>query len=712
MSENHSSQSPHDPLADAQGPAAAISPPETRRSLALARLRETLAELLRLEVAAVDVDAPFLEMGADSILLVEAVRVVEHRFGVKTSIRQFFEELTTIRALADFVAASAPQGAFEEAEPPVSESPLAGPANASPPPSASAEKAETLGELPVQARAPEAPAHKASAPQTLAFKTPAPEASSLESASLAAVASPLPAPAYEVQGANSALGVLLQQQLQIMSQQLQLMGGASRPVEVQQAQDSPRPARPATSAAAPEPPAAEPRAVEPRAVEPRAVEPRAVEPAAQASPLPPWKPSSTRAAALDARQSSHLEALVRRGEERRGRSKIWAQRHRSSLADNRATAGFRPSTKELLYPLVGQRSDGARVIDVDGNSYIDITMGFGVHLFGHRPAFVQRALEAQLGDGTQLGPQAEPSGLVAEKIAAMVGLERVTFLNSGTEAVMTAMRLARAAKGRRKIAIFSGAYHGHFDGVLGVRGGGEGSVLPMAPGVTDGMVQDLLVLDYGADSALETLKHHAGEVAAVMVEPVQSRRPDLQPRDFLHRLRRLTSDLDIALIFDEMITGFRVHPGGAQAHFGVRADLACYGKVIGGGMPIGVVAGSAELMDGIDGGAWRYGDSSFPGVETTFVAGTFSKHPLTMAAALAVASELEAAGPALQEELNARTEDLCRRLDALFEAEEVPIRTACFSSLFRFVFQGNMDLFFYHLLDEGIYVWEGRNCFL
>jgi iturin family lipopeptide synthetase A len=161
-----------------------------------------------------------------------------------------------------------------------------------------------------------------------------------------------------------------------------------------------------------------------------------------------------------------------------------------------------------------------------------------------------------------------------------------------------------------------------------------------------------------------------------------------------------------------VITGFRIHPGGAQAWFDVRADLATYGKIIGGGMPIGIVAGSEKFMDGIDGGGWSYGDNSYPQADTTFFAGTFCKHPLTMAAAKAALDRLKSDGPALQETLNRRTAELAEKLNSFFEGDEVPIHVVTFGSLFRFHFSGNMDVFFYHLLDKGIYIWEGRNCFL
>src|SRR5262249_39988235 len=283
-----------------------------------------------------------------------------------------------------------------------------------------------------------------------------------------------------------------------------------------------------------------------------------------------------------------------------------------------------------------------------------------------------------------------------------------------TEAVMMAVRLARTAHDRPLIALFAGSYHGTFDGVLAqpaMANHLEASV-PMASGIRPGAVEDVIVLDYGKPESVAQLHKYAGKLAAVLVEPVQSRRPDLQPREFLQELRHFTEAHNIALIFDEVITGFRVAPGGAQEWFGVKADLATYGKVIGGGMPIGVVAGRAAYLDGIDGGHWTYNDHSYPRATTTFFAGTFCKHPLAMAAARAVLKRLKAEGPGLQQTLNNRTSSVAAELNAFFDAEEFPIRINHFGSLFRFSFRGNLDLLFYHLMEKGIYIWEGRNCFL
>jgi len=208
---------------------------------------------------------------------------------------------------------------------------------------------------------------------------------------------------------------------------------------------------------------------------------------------------------------------------------------------------------------------------------------------------------------------------------------------------------------------------------------------------------------------------NAHELAAVLVEPVQSRRPDLQPVEFLRELRKLTADSGIALIFDEMVTGFRLHQGGAQAWFEIKADIVTYGKIVGGGLPIGVIAGKASFLDAFDGGRWNYGDSSYPQAELTFFAGTFFKHPLSMAAAYAALKQMKLEGPALQERLNRRTTQMIERIRTRFAQNDIPIQAVNCGSLFRF-FQSREaplpELFFCHMTMNGAFNWEGGNFFL
>jgi len=425
-------------------------------------------------------------------------------------------------------------------------------------------------------------------------------------------------------------------------------------------------------------------------------------------------------------QQKYLKSLIERYTARTKTSKQFMQTYLPILADPRASEAFDPILKEMCYPIVGKRSLGTRIWDVDDNEYMDVMMGFGVNLFGHNPPFIKQALQEQLENGIHLGPQSELAGEVAELICELTGMERVAFSNTGTEAVMTAIRLARTVTDRNKIVMFSGSYHGHFDGTLAKTQSENGnpSALPIAPGVLPKFVEDVLVLDYGNPQSLEVIKSHANELAAVLVEPVQSRRPQIQPKTFLQELRQITEASGIALIFDEMITGFRIHPGGAQAWFQVEADIATYGKIVGGGMPIGIIAGKAFYMDAIDGGMWNYGDASSPQAQKTFFAGTFCKHPLAMAAAQAVLQYLKIQGPSLQQQLNQRTSQFVKTLNTFFAENDVPIEMANFGSLFAPVSSETSTslrtspssigtaLLVYHLINRGILLYLDGSGFL
>ncbi len=426
-------------------------------------------------------------------------------------------------------------------------------------------------------------------------------------------------------------------------------------------------------------------------------------------------PSVPGASDLTDRQREHIADLIARTTARTARSKALTQAARAVLADPRVAAGFRSEWKEMVYPLVCDRAQGSRLWDVDGNEYIDLLNGFGQTAFGHSPDFVVAAVAKQLERGFPIGPQTELAGEVAELFCKLTGNARVTFCNTGSEAVMAALRLARTVTGRDRVVIFNGAYHGQFDEVLVKGARTSHRALPVAPGIPRESVANMTVLSYGTPDSLEWIREHATELAAVVVEPVQSRHPALVPTAFLHELRAITAASGTALVFDEVVTGFRVHPGGMQAVFGIRADLATYGKVVGGGMPIGILAGTTRFMDALDGGMWQYGDDSIPEVAPTFFAGTFVRHPLVMAAVLAVLRHLDAAGPALQIALSARTAGLVARLNALLEAGGLESRIENYGSLFYFNFTAHerlAGLLYYHLRERGIYIQEGFPCFL
>jgi acyl transferase domain-containing protein len=454
-------------------------------------------------------------------------------------------------------------------------------------------------------------------------------------------------------------------------------------------------------------------------VEPPVTIARSAATASAPEPFVPYQPIRPHASSgFTGRQQTHLANFIARYNRRTAKSKAHAARHREHFADNRAMQGFRLAWKELVYPIVGARAHGAHMWDLDGNQYVDLTMGFGVHMFGHSPPFIVDAIRRQLDEGYQLGPQSYLAGVVAESVSALTGMARTAYCNSGTEAVMTALRLARAATGRDGIAMFAGSYHGTFDGTLArleTRPDGGTRTAASGPGIPRGTTGDITVLYYDDPQSLEIVRARGREFAAVLVEPIQSRRPDVQPREFLQELRRVTAATGTALIFDDIITGFRIHPGGAQAWFGVRADLATYGKVIAGGMPIGLVSGSADYMGGIDGGEWRYGDATYPEANQIVYAGTFCKHPLSLAACHAVLTHLREQGPELQRELNRKADDFVVSLNRLLECHQVAIRVVNLGSIIRFLVIGTpayTELFFYHLLDKGVFVWEGRTAFI
>lgn len=442
--------------------------------------------------------------------------------------------------------------------------------------------------------------------------------------------------------------------------------------------------------------------------------------AADRTPLafgPYRPPAKGHMGGLTQEQAQRLRAFIENYVQRTHESKQFTAANRAHLADPRSVAGFRQIWKEIIYPIVVNRSSGSKLWDIDGNEYIDLTNGFGTILFGHNPDFVREALTAQLDQGIETGPQTPLAGEVARLVCEMTGMERAAFCSTGSEAVTAAIRIARTVTGRDKIAMFAGAYHGIFDEVLarptmvdGVR-----RSTPIAPGIAPNMVDNIVVLDYDSAASLQTIKAMGPELAAVLVEPVQSRRPDLQPREFLHELRKITTETGTALVFDEVVTGFRTHLGGAQALFGVRADIATYGKVIGGGLPIGIVAGRSAFLDALDGGTWRYGDQSSPEAGVTFFAGTFVRHPLALAAARAVLLRLKAESPELQRALNLRTTHFVETLNAHASRLRAPVRVTHFGSWFCINFPHDLplaSLFFAFMRAKGMHIWEGRPGFL
>lgn len=422
----------------------------------------------------------------------------------------------------------------------------------------------------------------------------------------------------------------------------------------------------------------------------------------------------TQSKEMTERQKARLAAFQRRYVERTRKSKEFTAANRPHMADPRVVNGFRPATKEIVYQIVVERSKGSRVWDLDGNEYVDVLNGFGMNLFGWQPDFVQEAVRKQLELGYEIGPQHPLAAEVTQLICEMTGFDRAALCNTGSESVMAAVRIARTVTGRNTVVLFTGSYHGTFDEVL-VRAGRNAKGMPAAPGIMNGMFGDVRVLDYGTPEALEFIRANADDLAAVLVESVQSRRPDFQPREFLREVRAITENAGSCLIFDEVITGFRAHLRGAQAVFGVRADLACYGKVIGGGFPVGVIAGKREYMDALDGGGWQYGDDSVPTVGVTYFAGTFVRHPLALAACKASLTHLKNSGEALQTTLNLHTAAMADELSAFCREVGAPVEIRYFSSLWRVTWLEDhplQDLLFAMMRSRGVHILDNFPCFM
>ncbi|MGA9771255.1 MAG: aminotransferase class III-fold pyridoxal phosphate-dependent enzyme [Blastocatellia bacterium] len=648
--------------------------PSTRKGQICSTLQAIFAGFFGVNPSEVNINASFIELGADSLFLLQVTQILQTRFGLTIPFRSLIEGLSTIDALAEYIERELP------------------PENV-----------------------------------TVSSQDPAPL---IDTDLLEAQDEPAE-PLYQKSDptAGSVLEKVVAQQLDVMNRQFDIMArqlsllnngngvaqdkarletvrkrvvATSESLNLAQA-NSALPKQQSTNAepfVADQPIASKETQFNPKTFV--AFQPIQIEPARELTPT----------------QQRHLDDLISRLTKRTQESKRLAQAHRQALADSRMTASYRHLWKEMVYQILVDRGAGARVWDIDGNEYVDIAMGFGSLLFGHSPSFVTKALHEEISKGIRIGPKTDHAGRAADLICELTGMERAAFCNSGTEAVMTALRLARASNGRSKIALFTGSYHGTFDGVM-VRGqhkpDGRLRATPLAPGVPSTMMDDVLITNYCDPESLLILKEHSNELAAVLVEPQQSRRPDMQPDAFLRELRWFTQEANIPLIFDEVVTGFRMHPGGIQGLLGIKADITTYGKAVGGGLPIGVIAGKSRYLDAIDGGMWSYGDSTYPSEKQTFFAGTFFQHPFVMAVVEAVLNQIKAEGPDLYLQLEERTNHIVDALNDFFQKQYTQIRVGHFKSLFNFLFppeQKYSDLLFYHLLDKGVFTAETRVCFL
>ena len=327
-------------------------------------------------------------------------------------------------------------------------------------------------------------------------------------------------------------------------------------------------------------------------------------------------------------------------------------------------------------PVFIQRGEGAHLFDVDGNRYIDYVLSWGPLILGHAPRRVVDAIARQAERGTSYGAPTELEIELAQMIIdAVPSVEMVRFVNSGIEATMSAVRLARAYTGRSKIIKFEGGYHGSADAFLVQAGSGVATLgLPDSPGVPPGATQDTLTAPYNQLEAVEALFHQfSEEIAAVIVEPVAGNMGLVLPQPgFLEGLRRLTTEYGALLIFDEVMTGFRVAYGGAQALYGVLPDLTTLGKVIGGGLPVGAYGGRREIMELVAPAGPMY------------QAGTLSGNPLAMTAGLETLRALQE--PATYARLTALTERLVSGIGQAADRAGIPLQRASVGSMFGLFF--------------------------
>jgi len=360
-------------------------------------------------------------------------------------------------------------------------------------------------------------------------------------------------------------------------------------------------------------------------------------------------------------------------------------------------------------PLFIERGEGAYLIDADGNRYIDYVLSWGPLLLGHAHPLVVQALQEAVANGTSFGAPSRLEVELARLVVEMMpNIEMVRFVNSGTEATMTALRLARAFTGRNKIVKFQGNYHGHADMLLVQAGSGVATLgLPDSPGVPAATVADTLVATYNSiDSVQRLFEQFPAEIAAVIVEPVAGNMGLVPPLDgFLKGLREVTAHDGALLIFDEVMTGFRVHPGGAQTLYDIKPDLTALGKVIGGGLPVGAYGGRREVMDWV------------APVGPMYQAGTLSGNPLAMTAGIVTLNTIRQ--PALWHGIEAAGGRLLDGLAGIAAKARIPVQLNRVGTMFGMFFNGDVvtnwetaagsdtirfGRYFQGMLERGVYL--------
>ena len=373
-------------------------------------------------------------------------------------------------------------------------------------------------------------------------------------------------------------------------------------------------------------------------------------------------------------------------------------------------------TVDLPHQIYIDSAEGPYLTDIDGNQYIDLTAGFGPNILGNKPEPVERALSSQIKKGWHFGIPGDGQARLAELIKdSAPAIDEVMFCNSGSEATMFAFRAARAFTGKKVVALFDGSYHGIHDYAL-IRADMKSerstpSSITLGAGIPDQVSQELMMmLPYRDENSFELIRKHQENLAMVVIEPVQSSNPRLDNQEFLDGLREVCTECNVLLMFDEVITGFRIEYGGCQEYYNIEPDLVTYGKAAGGGMPIGIVAGSKKVMN------------TFSGADDTpaiFAGGTFSGNPLTMAGGIGALEYLKENKDLIYPYLHEQGDRLSKEINDYCKSNNIPAQMMNAGSMMHLIFGGeNIDSsrdidrshyklereFYLHLLGHNVLV--------
>tara|TARA_Y100000768_G_scaffold376603_1_gene348876 strand:- start:1128 stop:2369 length:1242 start_codon:yes stop_codon:yes gene_type:complete len=371
-------------------------------------------------------------------------------------------------------------------------------------------------------------------------------------------------------------------------------------------------------------------------------------------------------------------------------------------------------TVDMPHQIYIDSAEGPYLTDLDGNQYIDLTCGFGPNVVGNRPEPVEKALSSQIKKGWHFGiPGAEQAHLAELIKDSSPAVDEVMFCNSGSEATMFAFRAARAVSGKRVIAMFDGSYHGIHDYALVKADHKSERSTPtsssLGAGIPEEISRDLMMMLPNRDSnAYELIKQYKDDLAMVVIEPVQSSNPRLDNQEFLKGLREVCTECDVLLMFDEVITGFRIEYGGCQEYYNIFPDVVTYGKAVGGGMPIGVVAGSKRVMNAFSGS-----DNTPP----IFAGGTFNGHPLTMVSGIAILKHLKKNQKEIYPYLHEQGDRISTEINKFCSSMNIPAQMMNAGSMMHLIFSGEKiesarDIgrskiekeFYLHLLGHNVIV--------